>query len=164
MVIKLKGVFFTITSATLATLGQIFFHSYGAGADRRLVFLSDWQVFMTMSTCLPSQSFSEMLPTAIWVNVFHTFQRNKPSILTGPQPQLLHIFIQLPLLHFPAAAEFLNTHIQTQTHAPTPSLDSSPDWNVPFLLEVSSVVNLNSADSPSLDQSLAKDLRILLHS
>ena len=51
----------------------------------------------------------------------------------------------------PAAAKFLNT----RTHMPLPqSLDKSPDQNVPFLLAVSSVVNLISADSPTLDWAL----------
>lgn len=158
MIIKLEG----ITSAALATLGQIFFHSYGPGADKRFISLSDWQVFSDnvyldthfLRFCqLPSGSASSApsretsLP--FWLvpnrNFFCTFSSN---FLCSP--------FQLQLS--------FSTHTCKHTHMPLPpSLDSSPDQNVPFLLEVSSVVNLNKADSPSLDQSFAKDLRILLH-
>ena len=48
-----------------------------------------------------------------------------------------------------------HTSTNTNTHTNTPlsqSFENSPEQNVPFLLEFSSVVNLNSADSLNLDK------------
>lgn len=151
MIITLKAIFFSIITTMLITLG----HSHSLVLTRGPYFTVmeglQWQwahVYLDghfLRCCqLPCGSVSPCFPEK-WTFSSDWFPTTTSSTHFDPTSS-----VPLP------SCSWISQHTHTNTHVPlSQSLNSFPNRNVPFWLEVGSVANLNSADSLSLDQPLS---------